>query len=58
MDWRECTGKLLAKAVGPDPGLVKSLVKTSQNRLISEGKLPLDIVTAGSKISLAYDSMR
>ncbi|MEK6818569.1 MAG: hypothetical protein AABY10_01405, partial [Nanoarchaeota archaeon] len=37
---------------------ITSLKKTSQNKFDSEVKLELSKVTAGSKISLLYDSLR
>lgn len=58
MDWNECVKKRLAKEINEDKELIKSLIKTSKNKLESEEKLELDEVTAGSKVSLAYDSLR
>jgi hypothetical protein len=58
MDWKECLIKKIAKKVSIDAGLVNSLIETSRNKLISEEKLILDEITASSKISLAYDSLR
>jgi hypothetical protein len=58
MDWRECLGKKIAKRISVDVNLINSLIETSRNKLISEEKLILDEITAGSKISLAYDSLR
>ena len=58
MDFKECLKKRIAKEVKTDLELIKSLKKTSQNKLDSENKLELNDVTAGSKISLMYDSLR
>ena len=58
MDWKDCIKKRIAKAVGIDLDLIESLTKTSYNKLLSEEKLSLDSSTSGSKISLAYDSLR
>lgn len=58
MDFNECLKKRIAKEVKPDLELIESLKKTSQNKLNSEEKLELSEVTAGSKISLLYDSLR
>ncbi|HLE07057.1 MAG TPA: hypothetical protein VI933_00365 [archaeon] len=58
MDWEECCGKLLSKSVRPDFGMIKSLIKSSENKLKSEMKLEMSEVTAVSKLSLAYDSLR
>ncbi len=58
MDFEECLKKRIVKEVKEDRELIESLKKTSQNKLDSEIKLELDEVTAGSKISLLYDSLR
>lgn len=58
MDWNDCIKKRIAKEIGIDLDLIESLIRTSNNRLISEEKLKLDDSTSGSKISLAYDSLR
>ena len=58
MDFRECLKKRIAKEVKEDPEFIDSLKKTSQNKLDSESKLELSEITAGSKISLLYDSLR
>ena len=58
MDWNECLKKRIAKNVGVDEDLIKSLIKTSENKLKSEEKLKLDESTSTSKISLSYDSTR
>lgn len=58
MDFEECLKKRIAKEVKEDKDLIISLLKTSQNKLDSEKKLELNEVTAGSKISLLYDSLR
>jgi hypothetical protein len=58
MDWKSCCDIMYAKSVKPDKNLIDSLLKTSENKMISHKRLPLDNVTASSKISLAYDSLR
>ena len=58
MDWNECLKKRIAKNVSVDEDLIKSLIKTSENKLKSEEKLKLDESTSTSKISLSYDSTR
>lgn len=58
MDWRECCNKRIAKNVSLDPDMIKSLIKSSENKLKSEEKLLMDSVTACSKLSLIYDSLR
>jgi len=58
MDFKECIKKRIAKEVAKDEELIKSLLKTSKNRLDSEEKLELNEITSASKISLLYDSLR
>jgi len=58
MDFKECTRKRIAKEVTKDEELIKSLLKTSQNKSHSEKKLELNEMTSVSKISLLYDSLR
>ncbi len=58
MDWGECCNKKIVKDVAPDDDMVRSLAKSSANKLESEGRLPMSDVTAASKLSLAYDSLR
>lgn len=58
MDFNECLKKRIVKEVKPDFELIESLKKTSQNMLNSAEKLELTEVTAESKISLLYDSLR
>jgi len=58
MDFEECIKKRIAKQVKKDEDLIKSLLKTSKNKLDSEETLELDEVTSNSKISLLYDSLR
>jgi hypothetical protein len=58
MDWNECIRKKIAKEIKKDEALISSLLKTSENKIISSDKLELSEQTAESKISLAYDSLR
>jgi hypothetical protein len=58
MDFNECLKKKIAKKINPDLELIKSLKKSSWNKLDSAEKLELTEITAGSKISLLYDSLR
>ena len=57
-DWKDCLEAFTAKKVKPDDSMIKSLIKTSKNKLDSEGQLVMNNVTAASKLSLAYDSLR
>lgn len=58
MDWKECSGKRIVKEVKPDEGMIKSLIKSSNNKMKSCNLLKMDDITAASKLSLAYDSLR
>ena len=58
MDWKECCSRRIAKDVKPDMGMIASLAKSSKNKSESESKLEMSDTTAGSKLSLAYDSLR
>ncbi len=58
MDFKECIKKRIVKEINEDKELIASLLKTSQNKLDSEEKLELNLVTSSSKISLLYDSLR
>ena len=58
MDFKECIKKRIVKGVCSDGELIKSLLKTSKNKLYSGEKLGLDDITSTSKISLMYDSLR
>ena len=58
MDWEECCNKRIAKSIKPDVDIINSLTKSSENKLESESKLIMSDVTANSKLSLAYDSLR
>ncbi len=58
MDWEECRSKMIAKSVKPDRDMAKALVGSSNNKMESEEMLPMSDVTAASKPSLAYDSLR
>lgn len=58
MDWKECCDKKIVKNVSKDEELINSLIKTSENKLKTQEKIITDNVTASSKFSLAYDSLR
>jgi hypothetical protein len=58
MDFNECLKKKVAKEIHQDKELIDSLLKTSKNKFYSENELKLNEVTAASKISLLYDSLR
>ena len=58
MDWKECCNKRIVKEIKKDDELIKSLINISKNKLESENKLSMSDITAASKLSLAYDSLR
>ncbi|MBU2633902.1 MAG: hypothetical protein KJ674_01520 [Nanoarchaeota archaeon] len=58
MDWRECKYKKLVKEISVDHNLVKSLINSSDKRLISNNRLKLDETTAATKLSIVYESLR
>ncbi len=58
MDWKECNIKRLVKKINVDDNLIKSLLNSSQNKLISAKRLKLDKTTCSSIISLCYESLR
>ena len=57
-DWKSCLGNKTAKPVKSDKNMIASLIKTSENKLLSEAKLEMSNITAVSKLSLAYDALR
>jgi len=57
-DWKSCKGTLTAKIIAPDGGLIKSLLETSKEKMLSSEMLKMSRVTAASKFTLAYDSLR
>ena len=58
MDWKECCDKKTAKPINPDEDLINSLKKTSENKIKSSDELMMNEINTGSKVSLAYDSLR
>jgi len=58
MDWAECRSKIIVKKVKPDKDMIDSLIKSSSNKIESEQMLKMNDITAASKLSLAYDSLR
>ena len=58
MDWKECCNRMMVKNIRSDGEMIKSLVKSSNNKMESANKLEMSQVTAASKLSLAYDSLR
>ncbi len=57
-DWKECCDKRIAKEASFDIDLFLSLIKSSDHKLESQKMLKMTEVTATSKLSLTYDSLR
>ena len=57
-DWRSCVDSLTAKRIKTDSDMIKSILKASESKLLSEERLEMDSVTATSKFSLMYESLR
>ena len=58
MDFKECVDKKIIKSVSSDGELIKSLLKSSENKLKSQENLKMNDIHSSSKISLTYDSLR
>ena len=58
MDFKECVKKRIIKKTSSDLDLIESLKKSSSGKLESSRMLKVSNVTAGSIITLAYDSLR
>jgi hypothetical protein len=58
MDWNECQKARLVKSVSPDADFVMSLQQSAEHKQQSQLLLPMQSVTAASKVSLAYDALR
>jgi len=57
-DWKDCIKDCEVKQISPDIEMASSLLKISNNKLISAKELKLREETSSSKISLNYDSVR
>lgn len=58
MDWQECKDKKFVKETSEDKNLISSLVNSSKKKSDSNARLELDEITASTKVSLAYESLR
>ena len=58
MDWKECCNKRIVKEVKIDLDMINSLIGSSKDKIESEKLLEMSEITAASKISLVYDSLR
>jgi hypothetical protein len=58
MDWKDCMNKKIVRSGEVDTELIKSLMLTSKNKLLSANLLDLNETTSASKLSLCYDSLR
>jgi hypothetical protein len=58
MDLEYYRKKDIVKSVKPDHDLIAALIKTSEKKRLSSDQLKLSDITASSKLTLAYDSLR
>ncbi len=58
MDWKECKDKKFVKEVRVDENLINSLIKSSKKKFESGKRLELDEITASTKVSIVYESLR
>ena len=58
MKWSECKNRRIVKKVEVDKELVSSLVGISNDRLVADGFVPLNDVTASIRVANNYDAMR
>lgn len=58
MDWIECTDKKYIKMDTKDILLVKSLIKTSNDRILTADSIKITTTSSNSVISLCYDALR
>lgn len=58
MDWRECKIKDFIKEGKVDIHLIESLKESSKKKIETLSYLPLNEVTATSKVTIAYDGLR
>lgn len=58
MDWKECKDKRFVKGIIKDENLMNSLIKSSKKKLESNKRLGLDKITASTKVSIIYESVR
>lgn len=56
MDWKECTGKNIAKSVKTDKNMISSLKGIAEVKIESADKLPDNLFYG--KITLLYDALR
>jgi hypothetical protein len=58
MNWEECKLKSFVKEARIDNELIKSLIRESEKKLITDNFSPLISDTCSTKITLNYDSLR
>lgn len=58
MNWNECKLRKLVKEIKVDRELIKSLIKQSNNKLITDDFSPLNENTISTKFCINYDSLR
>ena len=58
MNWEECRIRKFVKETKADEELIKSLLKTSEKKLITDKFSPVNEDTASTKFVVNYDSLR
>lgn len=58
MDFNHCKKSKLVKQIKEDAGLAQSLIDGAKKKLATQEVIPLNDVTASSKVSLTYDALR
>ena len=58
MDWKECNEQGFVKSVSIDKELIKSLKISAQKRYDTAERIDIDETTAGTVVTLFYDSLR
>lgn len=58
MDWKSCIQRNVVKEVKEDNNLKEGLIKESQKKKETDKIIPLNDITASTKISIIYDVLR
>jgi len=58
MKWDECLDRRIVKRGSVDGKLISSLLEASRRRLITDEFAPLNEITASTKVTNSYDSLR
>lgn len=58
MDWKECLSGKLVKKKSFDKALIGSLIRESEKKLKTNEFIPLNEITASTKLCIVYDALR